>query len=86
MLGVRKFYCYHVNMGSLWSVKSFILPAFPLLDLCPSAKPIFQVFHNAAIITVSLASKQAHSEEACVGNHRNGSGEAGEPSLVSSAE
>lgn len=53
VLGVKKFYCYHVNKGSLGSVKSFILPAFPLLDLCPSAKPIFRVFHNAAIITVS---------------------------------
>lgn len=52
-LGVKKFYCYHVNMGILWSVNSLIIPPFPLLDLCPSAKPIFWVFHNAAIITVS---------------------------------
>lgn len=53
VLGVKKFYCYHVNMGILWSVNSVIIPAFPLLDLCPSAKPVFWVFHNAAIITVS---------------------------------
>lgn len=53
LLGVKKFYCYHVNMGILWSVSSFIVSAFTLLDLCPSAKPIFRVFHNAAIITVS---------------------------------
>lgn len=44
MLRVKKFYCYHVNIGSLWSVKSFTLLAFPRLDLCPWAKPIFQCF------------------------------------------